>query len=334
MNTQVIKYVPDTLRAAVLKARSQNNFVVNQPYTNKKLINDITDKLNISLNSKIAVLFTVEWALEFRLRGYSDVTVITEKHDPLIQRMSDLTWFKYMTLDQAKNMRFDNIVSNPPFSDAGLKKTNAGNTKSLYDKFYKKSVELADSVCMIMPDTSNQQRPAHNKFLKSTAHSMVKIENGVMDVATNMVYVCYNKKIPANISHLFTKFDIGNSIPFQKGKGGNAIPGAKNKFIRAVLQNGVDIQTTGLDKESAKITKNNVVFFSLRLNDSGFNVDVLNNAKRMIAGANVYYIECDSAAEANKYAAMIRSPKFFEPLLSKRGNSNTITLAVLKNAKC
>lgn len=303
--------------------------------TPQPLVEDILNQIPDINNKTILVLFNVEFVISLVYNkgiNTKNITFYSDNFNKIkfVNRMGVVN----VITELDTTMKFDVVVGNPPFSDAGQKKNNVGNTKSLYDKFYKKSVEISRSVYMIMPDTTKQQRTTHNNYLKNTAYSMFKIESDVMDVTTKMVYVCYDEAKQANVAHMFTKFDVGNSVPFQKGKGGNAIPGSKNKFVRSVLKTGVDIISTGLDRDSAKITKNNVVFFSLRLNDSGFNVDVLDQAMGMIVGVNVYYIECDSADEAGKYAEMIKSPDFFQPLFSKRGNSNIITLAALKNAKC
>jgi len=50
----------------------------------------------------------------------------------------------------------DVIIGNPPFSKTNEGRTAGKKAVNLYPEFYKKSVELAKIVAMVMPSTKNQ----------------------------------------------------------------------------------------------------------------------------------------------------------------------------------
>jgi hypothetical protein len=121
---------------AVSDARGRGLFLVQQPETPIRLIKEITDQLTLDADSKIAVLFTVEWAVYLDALGY-DVTMLTQSHERVVQKACDMKGIKYILIAEAQqtNMRFDVVVGNPPFQKvSGDSKTSIGG-KFVKDSF-------------------------------------------------------------------------------------------------------------------------------------------------------------------------------------------------------
>jgi hypothetical protein len=91
----------------------------------------------------------------------------------------------YITIEEflnLKDVRFDAIVGNPPYSLAGNKKGKKGRAPNLYPDFYKKSVEMADYVSMIVPDTHRQATNTFNKFIRENTNKIIPIDDDAFDV--------------------------------------------------------------------------------------------------------------------------------------------------------
>ena len=92
---------------------------------------------------------------------------------------------EYITVEEfleLKNVRFDAVVGNPPYSLAGSKSGKKGRAKNLYPDFYKKSVEIADHVSMIVPNTSRQQHNSFNQFIRENTNKIKFIDDNAFDV--------------------------------------------------------------------------------------------------------------------------------------------------------
>lgn len=85
---------------------------------------------------------------------------------------------------QEFGMKFNVILGNPPFSLAGNKTGKKGRAKNLYPDFYKKAVDLADHVCMIVPDT-HRQNTKFNEFIRANTNKIMPISDDVFDVNIN-----------------------------------------------------------------------------------------------------------------------------------------------------
>lgn len=99
--------------------RNDKKFVVDQPFTPVKLISEITANISAPKTAKVAVLFTVEWAIYLQEIGFTDVTVLTQDQDDVVQKACALFGFSYILLGQVKDqkMKFDVVVGNPPYTN-------------------------------------------------------------------------------------------------------------------------------------------------------------------------------------------------------------------------
>lgn len=85
---------------------------------------------------------------------------------------------EYMNL---KEVKFDAVVGNPPYSLAGNKSGKKGRAKNLYPDFYKKAVELSDNVSMIVPDT-HRQHISFNEFIRKNTNKIIPVDESAFDV--------------------------------------------------------------------------------------------------------------------------------------------------------
>ena len=127
----------------IRKCRELKKFVHTQPMTPHSLISEINASLPLNKHSKIAVLFSAEWALHLRVQGYTDITLITDVPCKASQTVAGVIGVEYKHLGEIQDMNFDVVVGNPPFSKG---------RKQLFNAFIVKAFELSKStVAMITP---------------------------------------------------------------------------------------------------------------------------------------------------------------------------------------
>ena len=159
------------------------------PFTPLRLISEITQQMDINKDSKIAVMFTCEWALFLRHQGYKNVTLITDKDTKFFRGTCGLIGAEYITLDQIGNRKFDIVVGNPPYADESKK----GSYNSLWDKFVIKAFNLISetgSVTMITPRTWLDRRRTNSG--NGIAKVKTLIENHATIVQTEGVAQHFN----------------------------------------------------------------------------------------------------------------------------------------------
>jgi hypothetical protein len=91
---------------------------------------------------------------------------------------------RYITQEEylkLKNVRFDAVVGNPPYSLAGNKTGKKGRAKNLYPEFYEKAIEIADHVSMIVPDT-HRQHITFNKFIRENTNKIIPVDESAFNV--------------------------------------------------------------------------------------------------------------------------------------------------------
>lgn len=126
----------------------------------------------------------------------------------------DITYITIKEYFDLKNKKFDAIVGNPPYSLAGNKTGKKGRAKNLYPDFYKKAIELADQVSMIVPDTHRQHIP-FNQFIRENTNKILPVDDSAFDV--NIATWCLIKdNSDTNVDHIDWA-DL-HEIPEQKVK--------------------------------------------------------------------------------------------------------------------
>ena len=139
------------------------------------------------------------WSLYFKTVGFdqSKITYITQ------EEFFDL-----------KEVKFDAVVGNPPYSLAGNKSGKKGRAKNLYPDFYMKAIELADNVSMIVPDT-HRQHTTFNSFIRENTNKILPVDDSAFDV--NITTWCLVKDgSDTNVDHI--EWADLHELPEQKVK--------------------------------------------------------------------------------------------------------------------
>ena len=151
---QVIKQL-----RAVNKDTKTNGFDANQsPETCKELVIETIDALKARYESgrifgkSIAVLYTVEFAVELHKLNHKNVTVLTKDLCKVTKYIANKLGFKYNTINEALNtkMKFDIILGNPPYKKAN----EGGGVHSLWRKIIVDAFSLLNKdgyISMICP---------------------------------------------------------------------------------------------------------------------------------------------------------------------------------------
>jgi hypothetical protein len=174
MNTEIKQTVKQKATFQLIQQfRYEGKFVYPQPFTPVNLIATISDQLNIAKQASIAVLFTVEWAMYFKYKGFSNITVITNDHDRTISRFCELEGLNCYTLStiEEKGMKFDVIVGNPPFKNGN----EPGGKSSLWRKFVARSWNLVTKDgyhAMIAPQFPNSAKDLGKIFYQNQTQTV------------------------------------------------------------------------------------------------------------------------------------------------------------------
>ena len=114
------KVVELAITEAIKPMRKAGEFAATAvPFTPVPLIREIFSKIPViaerRLGAKIAVLFTVEMALQLKMWGFTNVTLITDTQCVASQNKAMRAGFAYKLVEQIKEMKFDVVVGNPPY---------------------------------------------------------------------------------------------------------------------------------------------------------------------------------------------------------------------------
>lgn len=101
-----------------IRKNHEHQWIYNQPTTPVSLITEITDHLTVPFSAPVLVLFTVEWALCLRNRGFENISVAAYRNDA-VEAFCKKFNFNFVDLTEKNNMKFDVIVGNPPYQGRG-----------------------------------------------------------------------------------------------------------------------------------------------------------------------------------------------------------------------
>lgn len=143
----------------VASRRMEDKFVGQKdvPFTTEELIDDLTMKINLKFETKIGVMFTIEWALYLKHIGQDDVTLVVTKDCQLSKKICAYFKINYIVYKKGMPLKFDVVVGNPPYKKEGEK----GGARSAWRSFVKIAFELANAkgivalVCPGFPVHSN-----------------------------------------------------------------------------------------------------------------------------------------------------------------------------------
>lgn len=155
LHTTIVDLLDDKVKP--IRQKTKGSFVVDTiPYTPPKLICEIFDKIppikNRCLDTKIAVIYTIEMAIYLSGLGFSDITLITREQDDKMEKGATKFGYTYVLEQDVKNMKFDVVIGNPPYSipiDANGR--TAGTKKRLYATFFDTIFNKASCYGIVLP---------------------------------------------------------------------------------------------------------------------------------------------------------------------------------------
>jgi hypothetical protein len=178
------------------------------PYTPGDLMAEITSNLAINENSKVAVMYTVEWALYLKhMLNVKDITVIGGEFCRSTEICCNLWGFKYILGRKIGNdMKFDVVVGNPPFQ----KEDNKAKRWTLWEEFIKESLTLSDNVAMIVPQSFTGPNKVFNQVKKNISLLNVDVDKH-FSVGSTFCYFVLDKTQEFNTTKIISadgEFDI------------------------------------------------------------------------------------------------------------------------------
>lgn len=150
--------------------REAGKFSHTQPNTPIELVSDITNQLPINFTSSILVLYTIEWAVYLKFRGFTNITVTSREYDLGIATTCKLFEIKYTVLEtiQDKDMKFEVVLGNPPYHTGN---GESGGKHSLWRKFVQIAFDLVEQngyVCIVCPGFPHTANDLGSHFKKNT----------------------------------------------------------------------------------------------------------------------------------------------------------------------
>jgi len=135
------------------------------PYMPNALAKRILDSV-VYQDKNIIVYYTLELACELYARGANNVTVATTDPCPETRRITELLGYKYTLINNIKDSDMKNsvIVGNPPFQ----RTDNKAKRWTLWEEFVNISLEQADVVCLVVPQSITGPGPVWERIRKHT----------------------------------------------------------------------------------------------------------------------------------------------------------------------
>ena len=304
---------------SISSIRAKEQFQAGVPFTPPKLITEMIDKVGVEVHSKVLVMFTVEAAAVLKHKGVEDVTIYTDKYDPVVAKIA--TYLNYEYITELDDMKFDVVIGNPPFS---LGK------KQLYPEFTTKAFEISTrKVAMIAPYNLNTRNKYQEMLRLIKTHSTHVSEDVgghfpgvgastfvyfVADKTITNEYVPNSKPVELPV-HLPTKARLTGSI-----RGHNCLSFTKNQVESGVVfYHGVDknmqIVTKQMTKEMSSKLKNKsqanwlVLLFATVSSGGKVNSTVVKNTGTTW-GDGIYAFECESKEQAVALNGWLQSDEF------------------------
>jgi len=290
-----------------------------------ELTEEILSKTIINKSDKVAVLFSYEMLPSLSDLGVEDVTLIHDTPKKYMRNLCDM--YGYKIEKETKEMKFDLILGNPPFSKANEGKTAGKKSVNLYPEFFKMSLEKSDRVAMIMPRTDKQQQKDHNKRIVGNANSILSIGPEVFNIATDVWCVFADKNNTDKIED-YTRVEVKNDIEWFKGKMTSSKKHWETKrghpVIHAIHQSGPQILQSKVMKKSTTLPDHG---YSVMFGITAGSTHIV-KCESQLVGVNVYSVWFKTKKEATEFKKALDDK--LTDIDHLRGNMGVITIQGLK----
>lgn len=257
----------------------------------------------------------------------------------LVGQYVKMPYDKFFELDDS--MKFDVVLGNPPYSLAGNKTGKKGRTKNLYPDFYKKAVELADRVYMIVPNT-HRQHISFNQFIRNHTNKILPIDDSVFDVNIS-VWCLIKDTSDTNVNNI--KWADLHDLPEQKVKWAKGkvnvttesellvnCPGPYTVFHKI---NGKGLHQTTTDARISPLKlfpdSGYAVIMPQQIQNQGWTDTAIIKCNGMQAatnGVNLAFVETQD--EAKYLVEYMKREDFFEQALRHCGGMRNMTLGAMQ----
>jgi hypothetical protein len=297
-------------------------------YSNRHIKNQV-EKVNkndwIVLENRLS---KKRWSLYFKSKGMDEVE----------HTITYITVEEYLSL---KEVKFDAVVGNPPYSLAGNKTGKKGRAKNLYPEFYEKAVNLADYVSMIVPDT-HRQHISFNKFIREHTNKILPVDDSAFDV--NISTWCLIKdNSNTNVNHI--EWADLHELPEQKvkwAKGKVNVTTESNLLVdkpgpyviyHKINTSGLIQTTTDIKVSKLKLfpSEGYAVIMPQQIQDHGWSNTTIVECKGNQAATNGVNLAFVSTKEEADYLVnYMKSENFIKQALSFCGGMRNMTLGAMQ----
>jgi hypothetical protein len=235
------------------------------------------------------------------------------------------TDFLSAEFNQGKDLKFDVVVGNPPFSKANEGKAHTKKV-NLYPEFFSIALNLSRFILMIMPRTDNQVQQSHNKQIVENVTEIIEIDDDVFNIATSVWCLVVDKSKKKKIED-FTNKEIKNDIKWVKGRLTSSSKDWETDsgydVIHSVQKSGpVILKTDKLKKTAVLPTTGFLVVFGITCNKS-FVIE----SRGQMSGVNVYSVWFEDKVDADDFQNKLNIK--FKEIDHLRGNMGVMTVSTL-----
>ena len=271
------------------------------------------------------------WSMYFRTNGIDESAL-------------DINYITHQEFFDLNNVQFDAIVGNPPYSLAGNKTGKKGRAPNLYPAFYKMATAMADTVIMIVPNTS-RQHTIFNSFIRENTNKIMPVDDGTFDV--NISTWCLIKdNSETNVEHIDWA-DL-KELPEQKVKWAKGkvnvttekhlltdTPGPYTVYHK-INGKGLTQSTTSENISALKFFPQDgyAVIMPQQIQRDGWtNTEIVICDGTAVATNGVNLAFVDTHEEAKYLTEYMKTPEFVSQALGACGGMNNMTLGAMKSIR-